>query len=80
MTAPYPNGGTPPTTITEDSPAWNCHTMGNRICGKVANSLPFTGGDIAIVAIVGIVLLTLGVLAVRWGKKRTRAAAAEALR
>lgn len=21
------------TVITEDSPGWNCHTMGNRICG-----------------------------------------------
>ena len=23
------------TKITEDDPRWNCHTMGNRICGPV---------------------------------------------
>lgn len=21
--------------ITEDDPRWNCHTMGNRICGPI---------------------------------------------
>ncbi len=25
---------TPTTVITEDSPGWDCHTMGNRICGR----------------------------------------------
>lgn len=23
----------PPTRCTEDMACWNCHTMGNRICG-----------------------------------------------
>lgn len=30
-----------PVTITEDSPGWDCETMGNGICGPV-NGLPAT--------------------------------------
>lgn len=26
--------------ITEDDPRWDCHTMGNRICGVVQQQLP----------------------------------------
>lgn len=27
-----PTSSTP--TIEEDDPRWNCHTMGNRVCGS----------------------------------------------
>lgn len=26
-----------PVSITEDSPAWDCRTMGNRICGPLSD-------------------------------------------
>lgn len=29
--APVHHGGT---RITEDDPRWDCHTMGNRVCGR----------------------------------------------
>jgi hypothetical protein len=29
---PGPQGG-PGNQITEDSPGWNCSTMGNKVCG-----------------------------------------------
>lgn len=28
------NPATPTTVITEDDPRWDCHTMGNRVCGQ----------------------------------------------
>lgn len=27
----------PPKVIQEDDPGWDCHTMGNRICGPLAD-------------------------------------------
>lgn len=41
---------TTPVRIEEDEPGWDCHTMGNRICGpisqrtRVSPSPPFTEG------------------------------------
>ena len=29
-------------TITEDDPRWDCHTMGNRVCGGELSELPHT--------------------------------------
>lgn len=33
--ATLPNDPPRPYTITEDDPRWDCHTMGNRVCGEV---------------------------------------------
>lgn len=57
--------------ITEDSPGWDCHTMGNRVCGSATRAevsapreFPITGADLSGLAGVGVFCIVLG-LAVR---------------
>ena len=35
------------TGVTEDSPYWNCHVMGNRVCGPTAPEPPYVAGPVA---------------------------------
>lgn len=59
-------GGSPPISCQEDMPCWDCHTMGNLICGTTTTSvpaLPHTGAaETGISAGVGVVALAIGVL------------------
>lgn len=43
-----------PVTITEDSPSWDCATMGNGICGP-ENGLPATIDGAPIVTVTDVV-------------------------
>lgn len=40
-------GGTAGTSCTEDMPCWDCHTMGNHVCGPVSAKLHETKGTIS---------------------------------
>ncbi len=61
--APYPDGGDPPTDVSP-----NTATQGNTASNSA--SLPFTGGDAAGLAIIGIGAVAAGTVIVRQSRRR----------
>ena len=72
------SGDTLPTGehIEEDDPRWDCHTMGNHICGPTttvamvhhAPRLPDTGGTVMPLAVAGLALVMIGHRIRRWAR------------
>jgi len=64
--APYPNGGDPPSEVDPGSQVQNNAATNS-------GSLPFTGGDAAGLAIIGIGAVAAGTVIVRQSRRRVAA-------
>jgi hypothetical protein len=62
--APYPNGGNPPAVTPDDNQGITRTNTGGQ-----PSTLPFTGGDVAGLAMIGAAATGAGVVIVRRGRR-----------
>ena len=67
--ATYPNGGSTPTTVTVEA---NTATAPAAVVHDPGQSLPFTGGDVAGLAGIGLAAVAVGGVMTGKGRRRAR--------